>query len=177
LWLDKNPGSTISKTKALDKINALIKCDWRNKQHHDHACDRFGNILEHLLRPMKNGGKKQKRMLAQAQSTVNRAKKMKCYFFNTKGYCVDGANCYFNHPQQLETQMYGNISQWYKNVKNPYGYIKSIKSNESWSFQKNNLDNNFPKNVEVGMKVKVGKLMNESEKSRRATGISVCTLN
>jgi hypothetical protein len=134
------------------------------------------NALEHLLRPMKNGGKKQKRMLAQAQSTVNRAKKMKCYFFN-KGYCADGANCYFNHPQQLETQMYGNISRWYKNVKNPYGFIKSIKSNESWFFQKNDLDENFPKNVEVGMKVKVGKLINESGKSRRATGISVCTLN
>ena len=125
---------------------------------------------------MKNGGKKQKRMLAQAQSILNRAKKMKSYFFNEE-YCADGANCYFNHPQQLETQMYGNISLWYKNVRNPYGFIKSIKSNESWFFQKNDLDENFPKDVEVGMKVKVGKLMNESGKSRRAAGISVCTLN
>ena len=73
--------------------------------------------------------------------------------------------------------MYGNISIWYKNVKIPYGFTKSIKSNELWFFQKNYLDENFPKNVEVGMKVKVGKLMNESGKSRRATGISVCTLN
>jgi len=66
---------------------------------------------------------------------------------------------------------------WYKNVKNPYGFTKSIKSNELWFFQKNDLDENFPKNVEVGMKVKVENLMNESGKSRRVAGISVCTLN
>ena len=45
-WLDKNPGGIIGKTRALDKINELIKCNWCNEQHQERVCDRFGNRIK-----------------------------------------------------------------------------------------------------------------------------------
>ena len=175
------PGCTAGKNSIRPKKRKRGENERSNescpKQHRDiqekekflREKKKVRNAVECLLKPLKNGGRKQKKIISQAQATIKRAKTMSCYFFK-QGYCADGSNCYFNHPDQ--SNMSGKVISWYK--EKLYGFIKSTQSAETWYFQRCDLHNNFQQNVEIGMKVNVRELLGESGPRKRATGISLC---